>query len=522
MGVPVSAAAQAERLEGGKAAPTERPALTAALLVGVAAACVALAVTAPPNHDVAWLSIATGRLLDGGTPGGDIWEPNPPLILWIMAPAVAAARLAGIDHHLAYAIWISGIAAASAFVGARTARPVFPDAARARIFACALLGCLLVLPGHSFGQREHVLLILIAPYLLWETCAPDRGDPASRGPGVGISVAAAAGLLLKPPLAVLVAGFVGLRMARARSVRPLLRPGYLAMLACAAAYGLAIVAFHPEWVAMTRLTSIVYAAYNPPAGQLVYVFAPFALLIALALVFLAPHGSWSARIESPAGAMLFASALLLLGALAQLKGWTYHRLPSGVAFVLAGLIFILSAAAPRVGGLAAKVALGLAAFLLARPFGSSAWFERARGPDPEVAELVRRADGRPVMAFSTVLQAVFPALTEAGGIWGSRFPCQWLVPGVVELATGDADDRRAAARIRYAAAGLVAADLRRYRPAVVALRTGNDPFMPAGFDWLGFYGVHPAFREAWRDYCPSAPTTHWKVYARCADAASTT
>lgn len=489
--------------------------LMATLLIGLAVAGAALVATTIPNHDVSWLWLATERFLNGATLGNGIWEPNPPLIFWIMSPAVIGARLAKIDYHLAYTLYITGLATASAFAGAGIARPLFTGTIRSTVFACALLACLLFLPGDSFGQREHILVILIAPYLIWETCALDRSDPRSLGPTVAISLAAACGVLLKPPLALLVVGFVTLRMVQARSIRVLIRPGYLTMLACAFIYSLTIIIFYPEWLAMTRVTAIVYSAYNPPLSQLAYVSAPFIALTVLAFIFVAPHASWRARFESPTGGMLLASALLLLGAILQLKGWTYHRLPSGVAFVLAALIFLLTSPAPVRSGPTLKAAFGLLFFLAVRPFGSSTWFERSDPVDPEIAHLIKLADNRPIAAFSTVLQSVFPALTEANVIWGSRFPCQWLIPAVVKLASGDAEDRRAAGHVRYLAAGFVAADIARYRPAVIALRVRNDPFLPNGFDWAGFYSVHPGFRSVWRDYCPSMPTPSWLIYTRC-------
>lgn len=494
---------------------------SAALLIGIAAAGAALASSAIPNHDVAWLWLATERLLDGGTLGGDVWELNPPLIFWIMSPAVIVAKLAGVDYHLAYSSWVALLATVSAFVCGGVVRPIFPERAQAQPFECWLLVCLLLLPGPHYGQREHLLIILAAPYLLWEACATNGDDASSRGPGLPISIAAAAGLLLKPHLAVLVAGFVGLRMLQARSLRPVLQPGYLAMLACAAIYGAAVFYYYPEWVTMTRLTSVVYSAYNPPPGNLIFLFEPLSILIAIAQMLLPRRGGWRTRLADPVQRLLFASVLLLVGALLQLKGWSYHKLPAGFALTLAASIFLLSPANARRSRVGEAVALGTIGLLLAKSTIFATYFQRSTSPHPEFARLVERANGGPIAAMSTNVYNVFPAIGETKGIWASRFPCQWLVPGAVKLARGDPRERREAERIRYIAAGLVAADIARYRPAVIALRTGVDQALTTPIDWIAFYRAHPRFREAWRDYCPSAPTANWAVYIRCADAEST-
>lgn len=494
-------------MNAARGAPSALPVLA---LVAVAGA--ALAAAAPPNHDVAWLWLASGRLLDGGVPGRDIWETNPPLILWMMAPVVFAARLFGADHHGSYVAAIAVAAAASTFACAWIARPILAPKVRADLFAAALLACLLLLPGPGFGQREHLLAILVAPYMFAEAIASGRDD-RSRGPGLAVCLAAAVGLLLKPHLAVLVAGFVALRVARARSPRPLLHPGYLLMLGCAAAYGAAVLLLYPDWVAMTRVTALVYSAYDPPTDAMIRTFVAPVALLALAWAFFARHGTGPSA--SAVRALLFASALLLLGALLQRKGWPYHKLPSYFALAAAGLTFLASrpAARPSVGAMAA--ALLAVAFPLYAFVSATDHFGRRAVRDAEFSGIVERANGAPVAAFSTNIHGVFPELVEMDGAWASRFPCQWLIPGIVRLAAGAAPERREAGRLRYMTAGLVASDIARYRPAVIALKKGPDQAMATAFDWIGFFGAHPRFRQVWRGYCPSTATPGWSVYVRC-------
>jgi hypothetical protein len=45
------------------------------------------------SWDVSWLLEVTKRWLNGGTYGKDFFENNPPLILYLYAPAVLGAKL---------------------------------------------------------------------------------------------------------------------------------------------------------------------------------------------------------------------------------------------------------------------------------------------------------------------------------------------------------------------------------------------------------------------------------------------
>jgi hypothetical protein len=85
------------RFVAGAVAPSPAtPVAVAVTLVGVG---LLLQFSLPINHNVAWLLIATDRLLDGtGTYAQNVVEWNPPLILYLFAPSVGETQLRGEPH----------------------------------------------------------------------------------------------------------------------------------------------------------------------------------------------------------------------------------------------------------------------------------------------------------------------------------------------------------------------------------------------------------------------------------------
>ena len=59
------------------------------------------------NHDVAWLLIAAGRMIAGGTYSADYFEINMPLAIAAYIPPHLFARSFGITLEQGLVVWIS-------------------------------------------------------------------------------------------------------------------------------------------------------------------------------------------------------------------------------------------------------------------------------------------------------------------------------------------------------------------------------------------------------------------------------
>ena len=152
------------------------------------------------NHDLGWLLVATNRLLDGAVIYlDDVIEINPPLILYLLAPPVGLARILAWPEIATVRVWI-GLLAIVSLVGCGRvlARSLaVREQQLARVLLLALAFVLFMLVGGHFGQREHLMLILIGPYL-FGAAARAPGSELPRGEACWIGVCAGHGIALNP------------------------------------------------------------------------------------------------------------------------------------------------------------------------------------------------------------------------------------------------------------------------------------------------------------------------------------
>src|SRR5687768_3213581 len=62
------------------------------------------------SPDVSYLLHATQQILQGGHYATDIFETNPPMILYLYSPVIGLAKLFGMHIHVATQIYINGLA----------------------------------------------------------------------------------------------------------------------------------------------------------------------------------------------------------------------------------------------------------------------------------------------------------------------------------------------------------------------------------------------------------------------------
>lgn len=483
----MSPALDARALTGSRRRPVEAIAAAAFSLVVAAAAAGALLLFGHLNHDVAWLLLAAERLTFGGRYGLDLVEPTPPLALLVMAPALAIRDLAGIAPYPAYLAWVCILVAGAAALSRPMLRAALGRGADGPLPEAWLVAPVLaLLPGYDFGQKEHLFAVLATPAVLMFAARGRVPTP----PALAALAIGAVAVLMKPywlvvPAAVAVyawaQGRLDHRIAAAAAVS--------AATAAAASAGAGALAGFAGWLDVARLAVDVYAAYDLAPLALAATAAAYAGMVAVAWVAAGQAAPGDAAVRT----LLVAAAAATVAAAAQLKGWPYHYLPAVLFAALAAGIALVR------GGRRRAATLTLAVLVVTVAFTP---LTRAFAPEPadvaEFREMVRRhAAGQRFLALDTDLWPAFPAAVEAGTHWASRSPAQWLVPGAVALAAGDAAARARAVAVRARVLDMVADDLARYRPAVIAVRTA-PPFrgLPDDFDLAAWLRQDPRIAKA--------------------------
>lgn len=511
--------------EGVSTSPRPFPwdALTIAAVVAVIASALVLHVLwFAPNYDVDWLLIAARRMLAGGSYLSDFDEVTPPLVLVLMAPAAALADMTGRDP---YAVFVASVCLLI-FVSILLCAPIIdwclpgnPVGRRLALIAIAVV--LALEPGFRFGQKEHLVVIMLLPGLLWYA-ARESGRQSPLGPAAWLCLAlAATSLLIKPYFLVIGAALLLVRFVRTRDWRATLFDAPVGvLLAVAALFALMVAFLFPEYLEEVRLENQTYGAF---ANGWLSVFERYRDAIAACCVMallaeLVPVPSASRMVLR---CLWLASACALGVAILQKKGWAYQMLP---AVEIAGVGFVIAAAAmaPRLRLPAERLRtatilamIGLFGMALAlRPVDEALADTKARfASEPLIKTLRELAPGRKVMLLTSGLQDGFPSL--AGVQLAARHPGQPMLPGTVKLEAGGERDRARGAALHQVLIGLILNDMQHYRPDVIAVdRNADKQALPPDFDMLAYFMSDPGFRKAWGDYHLVIRAPGWDFYER--------
>lgn len=485
-------------------------------IAGIAALALALQFGAYPNHDVAWILWGTRELLQGAAWGRDIIEPNPPLAWYIAMPSTWLADLLGLPLAAAFQLAVGGaallsIAAFGAF--ARQASGVADGNSRLPMLVAAL--ALLLLASRDFGQREHLALIAVLPYvgLVALRC---QARSVTRATALAIGVAAGLGIALKPyflavPLlvevtALLIVGRWGFT----------LRAETAAIAGTIGIYVLSLILVDRDYLTeVVPLAQSIYWSFNLPWEAVIMPLAP-----SLAVAAFAGIAAWPQRLVLP---LLLVAAVIgfALSCIVQHKGYSYHVYPvlAGALIVVATLLVSPALTKPLRGG-----AMILLALLALQGSAITARWWRLNAPDGQrtletraLTEAIDRHAGKG--RFLAVAVHPFPAFPTAlyvDATQVSRTNSQWFLPAVIQLrAQGARADQAMLASAEHNARAFILRDLARAPDLVILDRNSARHTVSAGdFDFLAFYREDPRFRAAWASYREIAPVSHYRLFVR--------
>jgi hypothetical protein len=474
----------------------------------------------PLNHDVGALLQFAQRMLHGEHLYVDLIDINPPMIFLLDSLPVAIAeslRLSTVTCLTLFVLALCGVTTVwSTWLLGRL------DDRRHELGTAlwpALIGfVLIVYPMHSFGQREHLLLVFALPYLAAAALRAGADAPRRRlGAGLQIAIAlyALVGITLKPyfalvPLALelVVLGQIGL--ARwARSPQP-----WLILLGCCVYVG-AVALWLPDYFRV--IVPLVAQCYEQTDlgglfGLLIQDQAP-ALLLPLIPLGVIAFRLPDARLSRGLVGLVLAATL---AGLAQGKGWDYHFFTARAALaLLVGAVTVEGLAGlgrPLRGG----AALGAAAAVIGLLFGFTGVLNPPfKGPRNFANTAASRflpvveanAAGRPVLWLTTSIYPQFPVLNYTDSRLAMPFMSLWVLPALYGPA--DAPDGTVAyhapaamgraERIVYQG---VVAGLTHEHPALVLVeqagREGGFHGLP--FDYLAYFTRDPAFAAEWSHY----------------------
>jgi hypothetical protein len=456
----------------------------------------------PLKDDVAWLLYVAERMLDGRRLYVDLVEINPPLIVWLSALPAGAARGLGLP---AIPVFLAAVAVALLGCAWATAGLLRGYGAlfryRLRVFT-VIAGVLFVIPGLEFGQREHILVAFVLPYLAVLVLRL-RGRELVPDVAAAFGILAGIGFALKPH------HLITFGLLEAWALAQGLGPPWRRAEAVGAGlflvlYGLSVAWFYPAY--LTEVVPLVRALYGASNAELVsllaqgrYLLIPLAII---ALLVLAGIGRLGREPLVQVLAVFVAGALLAY--LAQRKGWLYHRLPAGIAMVLLLVYWVVQtvhdagerasrAAWASFGAFAGLLGVLVAAALDRLGHDMAVALHPEMTIEHRLAELIRSDGAESLMVFSQDLSPAFPVVNMTGVRWTSRFATVWPLRG--ELW-------RQACCLDPAAPPGPPLPVRRWivddflagRPDMVVVDDRQ------GIDYIGELAADPRFAAAWSPY----------------------
>lgn len=488
-----------------------RPSPDRLIFVGLLAAAwvIALALLAPTtlHHDINWYLVATGRMLDGARLYVDLIEVNPPLSFVLTAPAVIAARLTGLGAQPAFITYVFVLIGFSLVLSARQlAQLPGTTVGYRRAMLVAAFIAMTVCPLSSFGQREHLMVILSLPYMLLFAVRL-AGGTARPGTAVGLALFAAFGFALKPYFLVVPVAFELYQLVRSRSLRAVFRPETWTLGIAMVAYLASIAIFTPAYLErIVPFALLVYDdAFMQPIATVLSRPEVVLLPVVLVLYFVARDRRAGATATD---AFAIAAVGFLIAYLAQQKGWSYQIVPTAAMLVMTVAGMLLADRARDRRDWRSFALMPVAALTLAMEVGVPAGRGTYRNELMEsLLPIVRtHGSGGAIYAFSANVAVGFPLANTAGVEWASRYPTQWLLPGAVRrLAEPDRLDALSRAGLqaveRYAVRSVIE-DLERGAPELVIVdgRVRTYLFGAMAFDYLGYFADQPGFAEVWQAY----------------------
>jgi hypothetical protein len=439
-------------MDGARSGPLTPAALTL-LILAVAACGMAGLISLLPaaGHDQMWLLYAA-RLMLHGAPlyGPQIFETNPPMIIWLSALPVAAAH----GFHVAetamgklFVVALECLVAFACLKLMRSARTNSSQNGLSReafywlIFVFAAV--LAVMPARDFGQRDHLLVLFCIAYV-FAAALNAEGRPLARWAAILIGTAALAGIVMKPhqaliPLAVestLI--FLRIRKHGRRAVFSLLRPELVALVTSGVVFLLAVYRFAPRY--FTQVVPFVrdtYWAFGQWSfGHLVTEAVQLHILASVALGLFFAEG-WR-RASALTCLLLAAGVASLLAYYLQGTGWYYQQIPSLTFFALALSVLLIEWAGrrrltipawtPRAAIGLSLLALGLTAHFTDYPFTEARSFPI---DVPDASFFSGLAPGTSVTTLSTTVDYIMPPIYKYGLTLGERYPLLVMLPAIL-------------------------------------------------------------------------------------------
>jgi hypothetical protein len=490
-----------------------------------------LALLPAAGHDQMWLLYAA-RLVLHGAPlyGPRVFETNPPLVIWLSTIPAALSSLTHIPDTALGKFFVLALEFSIAALCLRLLRIVRPSLSRTALYMLAFVYVTVfaVMPARDFGQRDHLLILFILPYVV---AAAVRAQAKPIAPPLAwlIGVLALAGVVLKPHqilIPVALEATLLLRKRTSESQLPrlsLLRPEIYAMILSGCLFLLAIRLFAPFYFSIILpIVGDTYWAYHQLTfWQLIGQSIQLHILAAIDLALFFATG-WR-KASTVTSFLLIAGLASTLAFYLQGTGWYYQQLPALSLFSLALAFLLIDLAEaraarsqlrcppwlPKAAAGLGLLALALTTHFMDYPFTADRSFQ-VDTPDPVF--FTGLAPGTPVLTLSSTVDYTIQPIFKYHLTLGERYPAFLMLPALLR-----SEDPQGKPLTRHLSPARIAQldamqhrfmveDFQRWHPQLFLVERCQDPAVHCQVledrhdDLLAWFLRDPRFREIFAHY----------------------
>lgn len=462
----------------------------------------------PLNHDSAAVLTWAQRMVGGERLYVDLIDVNPPMIFWLNLPPAALAAGSGLPAPVLLVLWYAALCLGGLVLALPSFLRLLPETERWGVLTAAV-GALLILPAHSFTQREHLLLALAVPYLV-HALARAQGGHDRRA--VVTAALFAVAVCLKPHFLALPAAIETYLLLRRGGRASLRDPVVPTMVTVGIAYLAAVYWLTPAYFqTILPMMAELYTGASTDWGHLLLGDQVPPLVVGSLLL----GGLGWKHGPAPRLLLIFTLAATVAG-IAQLKGWDYHFVAArGGLLLLAGWTAGHWLTRPAVA-LATAFALSLGyASLSAPPFAAQRRFTET--PEARLGRLMAEAAPQgSVLWFTTSLKPQFSLVQALGQRYIGHYMSLWPLPELYPPEAPHALNPISRSEgIERQVIDATAADLARKPDLLVVTDGASEPgFGGQAWDHLAYFGRDARIAEALKAYRPIGKIDGWTLYRR--------
>lgn len=485
--------------------------------------------------DVAYLIHVSSQVMDGGTYVSDFFETNPPMILYIYMPVVIALKKFPISIWYALHSYIFLLASLSSFTCYLLLKRIFcrsEERIYVYSFLLAIIFVLFYLPANQFGQREHILMMVMLPYI-FSTALLLENKPINCYAAFLLSLFMAIGIALKPyflvSLVLMECYFIYLK----RSFFGWLRLESIVILSVFILYLYSIFIFHPNYfkILFPIISALYFIGFSQSMISVLINFAMFYVILALIMYFFLRKQDKKRHLStliclSMIG-MVFAYAIPRMA-------WYYHVFPAfGFATILVTYYFT-NFVQSIVNTYDNKlifcrdifVSIMLAIMLFAMPIYIDAYcflffiHEKNYGWRQKIIHYIASLPGKNSLTCMSVFSTTcFPLIYDSHADISAlgRFPFFWWLKGVLKYQYEIPYSKTPTMIATYKKyiINLFTHDIKHNKPTFIVINTEDLEYaVTKKFDYINFLSTDKDFREEWKNYHLLKTIAYYKIYQR--------